>query len=182
MNNTVLEHKESGSVMRSHILLLYEIAFESKPNNILEIGVGSRGQSTKVFLSALKENENGTLTSIDDGARKSLYKNINERFGDYWKMIVGDSHSIDTYNKVKDIKFDLMFIDGDHTYEGVKKDFEMYVPLLKDGGLILMHDTINDNEGVKDFWKEIKYPKVNLEFGKSIRGIIPGMGIVQVVK
>jgi len=182
MNNTVLAHKESGSVMRSHVLLLYEIAFELKPENILEIGVGSKAQSTKVFLSALKENNKGKLTSIDIDTRRRLYESIENEFGDYWKMIIGDSHRQDIYEKIKDIEFDLIFIDGDHSYEGVKKDFEMYVPLLKDGGLILMHDTVNRREGVKDFWQEIKYPKINLEFGKSHKGVIPGMGIVQVVK
>jgi len=182
MNKTVLAHKNSGSVMRSHTLLLYEIALESKPDNILELGVGTKGQSTQIFLSALEENENGRLFSIDINVRRSIYERIEDRFGKYWTMIIGDSHSQIVYNQVKDIKFDLIFIDGDHSYEGVKKDFEMYVPLLKDGGLLLMHDTINAHEGVKDFWKEIKYPKVNLEFGKSYKGSIPGMGIIQKCK
>jgi len=182
MNNTVLVHKNSGSVMRSHALILYEFALEIKPENILEIGVGSKGQSTKIFLSALKENNKGRLISIDDNKRQLLYKDIESEFEGYWKMYVGNSHNEAIFEKVKDIEFDLMFIDGDHSYDGVKKDFEMYVPLLKDNGLVLMHDTVNNREGVKDFWKEIKYPKVNLEFGKSIKGFLPGMGIVQVKK
>jgi hypothetical protein len=34
----------------------------------------------------------------------------------------------------------VIFIDGDHTYEGVKRDIELYFPLLKPNGLILFHD------------------------------------------
>lgn len=41
----------------------------------------------------------------------------------------------------QDIKIDFLFIDGDHSYEGVKLDFELYSKLLSDNGLILLHDT-----------------------------------------
>jgi hypothetical protein len=40
-----------------------------------------------------------------------------------------------------DIKIDLLFIDGDHSYEGVKKDFDLYTKLLSDSGLVILHDT-----------------------------------------
>jgi hypothetical protein len=33
-----------------------------------------------------------------------------------------------------------LFIDGDHTYEGVRRDFEMYSPLVRKGGIIAFHD------------------------------------------
>ena len=41
----------------------------------------------------------------------------------------------------QDIKIDLLFIDGDHSYEGVKKDFELYSKILNDNGIIIIHDT-----------------------------------------
>lgn len=41
----------------------------------------------------------------------------------------------------EDIKIDLLFIDGDHSYEGVKLDFELYSKLLTERGVILIHDT-----------------------------------------
>jgi len=40
-----------------------------------------------------------------------------------------------------DIKIDVLFIDGDHSYEGVKLDFELYSKLLNDKGVIFIHDT-----------------------------------------
>ena len=40
-----------------------------------------------------------------------------------------------------DIKIDLLFIDGDHSYDGVKKDFEIFSTLLSDNGVIIIHDT-----------------------------------------
>ncbi len=41
----------------------------------------------------------------------------------------------------QDIKIDFLFIDGDHSYEGVKKDFELYSTILSDNGIIVIHDT-----------------------------------------
>jgi predicted O-methyltransferase YrrM len=37
---------------------------------------------------------------------------------------------------------DLLFIDGDHRYSRVKKDFEMYAPLVRTGGVVLLHDIL----------------------------------------
>jgi len=46
----------------------------------------------------------------------------------------------------EDIKIDYLHIDADHSYEGVKKDFEMYSNLLSKKGIISIHDTdINFN-------------------------------------
>lgn len=42
---------------------------------------------------------------------------------------------------LQDIKIDFLFIDGDHSYEGVKKDFELYSKLLTEHGVIVIHDT-----------------------------------------
>ena len=41
----------------------------------------------------------------------------------------------------QDIKIDLLHIDADHTFEGVKKDFELYSNIMNKGGIITIHDT-----------------------------------------
>jgi hypothetical protein len=41
----------------------------------------------------------------------------------------------------QDIKIDYLHIDGDHSYEGVKKDFELYSTIMSDNGIITIHDT-----------------------------------------
>jgi hypothetical protein len=43
-------------------------------------------------------------------------------------------------NLTDGIKFDCLFIDGDHKYAGVKADFENYSPFVRDGGVIIFHD------------------------------------------
>ena len=46
----------------------------------------------------------------------------------------------------QDIKIDFLFIDGDHSYEGVKKDFELYSTILSEKGVIMLHDTDGEYE------------------------------------
>lgn len=42
---------------------------------------------------------------------------------------------------IQDIKIDVLFIDGDHSYEGVKSDFDLYSKILSPNGIIILHDT-----------------------------------------
>ncbi|GAH99526.1 unnamed protein product, partial [marine sediment metagenome] len=73
----------------------------------------------------------------------------------------GNSNNKNTLKKVKNIlngeKLHLLFIDGDHSYDCVKKDFELYSPLVKKGGVIAFHDIAYPTVGVKIFWDEIKH-------------------------
>ena len=41
----------------------------------------------------------------------------------------------------QDIKIDYLHIDGEHSYEGVKKDFELYSTIMSENGIITIHDT-----------------------------------------
>ena len=77
-------------------------------------------------------------------------------------LICDDSHKISTLEEVKEVlnnrKIDIAYIDGDHTYSGVKRDFELYRSLIKPGGLMIFHDIIphpNKNVEVPKFWQEI---------------------------
>jgi len=74
------------------------------------------------------------------------------------------STSVDAYYDFfvrQDIKIDLLFIDGDHSYEGVKQDFDLYSIILSDNGVIILHDTdanfeetlIVSEDAKKDFYK-----------------------------
>ena len=59
------------------------------------------------------------------------------------------STSVDAYYDFfvrQDIKIDLLFIDGDHSYEGVKQDFDLYSTILSPKGIIILHDTDDQYE------------------------------------
>jgi hypothetical protein len=61
-------------------------------------------------------------------------------------------------------KFDVIFVDGDHSYEGVKADYENSIRLLNEEGYIIFHDIASRGcPGVVQLWNEIKH-KECLEF------------------
>jgi len=77
-------------------------------------------------------------------------------------VIRGDSHSEEVSARVKHItqSLDVLFIDGDHTYEGVKHDFLSYSPLIRRGGIVAFHDIAEHPEkaggDVPRFWNALK--------------------------
>ena len=82
---------------------------------------------------------------------------------------------------------DLLFIDGDHTYEGVRADFEMYSPLVRAGGLVGFHDTLPHTKAqhchVDQFWNEIKLVYPHREYTvpgeDGDRGQWGGIGVLE---
>jgi len=82
------------------------------------------------------------------------------------------SHDPATKEKLEGIldgePIDFLFIDGDHTYEGVKKDFELYAPLVRKGGMIGFHDIVERPQQpdiqVHRFWNELKGDYRHREF------------------
>jgi hypothetical protein len=75
----------------------------------------------------------------------------------------------------QDIKIDVLFIDGDHSYEGVKLDFDLYSTILSDKGIIMIHDTDESyenelivSEDSKKHWDKFDGPaKLIKELGDS---------------
>ena len=77
-------------------------------------------------------------------------------------IIEGDSHDPQTSAAVtRQRNIDLLFIDGDHTYGGVRADFDLWSPLVRPGGLIAFHDTVvngtRDEPGVRRLCEELKH-------------------------
>ncbi len=83
--------------------------------------------------------------------------------------IKGDSTSLYVINKVYNLNphgIDFLFIDGDHSYEGVKADYDNYFSLVRPGGVIVFHDIVG-YWTVKKFWDEIKIGKKYTEICNS---------------
>jgi predicted O-methyltransferase YrrM len=87
-------------------------------------------------------------------------------------FIRADSHASKTRSMLEAIlnggNVDFLMIDGDHTYDGVRRDFEMYAPLVGQGNPIAFHDTLPHPEGssceVERFWNEIRGEYRHTEF------------------
>lgn len=93
-----------------------------------------------------------------------------------------DSRSDETAARVRGIlrgrAVDFLFLDGDHRYESVRRDFELYEPLVRPGGIVALHDisacTTPDTVGTAAFWSELKREH---ETDELAAGGAPGYGI-----
>ncbi|NVM34367.1 MAG: class I SAM-dependent methyltransferase [Candidatus Lokiarchaeota archaeon] len=174
---------------KKELLKLLKILKNDKPKCILEIGTASGGT---LFLFTRVIAEDGLIISIDlpggifgGGFPKwkiPLYKAF-ARPKQKIYLIRDDSHTISTLNRIKAIlkgkKIDFLFIDGDHTYNGVRQDFEMYSPLVKENGKIAFHDIVphpmHPNSKVNLYWNEIKrnydYEEIIDDLNQGLWGI-----------
>jgi predicted O-methyltransferase YrrM len=79
---------------------------------------------------------------------------------------------------------DFLFIDGDHTYGGVRSDFEMYAPLVRKGGIVVFHDIVKHPPhlecDVDRFWREIRQRYRHVEIIKDPLQGWAGIGVLHV--
>jgi predicted O-methyltransferase YrrM len=72
-----------------------------------------------------------------------------EPYKDIINTIVGDSHVV--FDQFRDNSIDFLFIDGDHRYQGINTDLDLWLPKVKTGGIISGHDYEKSATcGVKD--------------------------------
>lgn len=114
-------------------------------NIAVEIGV-YEGVNTVLISSVLSDK--GVLYGIDPFFKGSIGICYHERIARQSIRKKNLSHKVKMINKlsydaVNDVPdfIDFIFIDGDHSYEGLKKDWEGWHPKIKQGGIIALHDT-----------------------------------------
>jgi predicted O-methyltransferase YrrM len=172
---------------RSEIWSLIKLVSQWEPLSILEIGTANGGT---LFLFAHSASVNAHLISIDlpggkFGGGYPVWKiPLYESFigtGQTLQLIRGDSHSDAVAQKIKQ-SLDLLYIDGDHTYEGVKRDYEMYGPMVNKGGMIVFHDiVVHPRETgceVSRFWEEVKQGKRYTEIVEDWNQGSCGIGVL----
>ncbi|OGD53078.1 hypothetical protein A3K80_04960 [Candidatus Bathyarchaeota archaeon RBG_13_38_9] len=76
-------------------------------------------------------------------------------------------------------EIDFCFIDGTHSYQGVKRDFEMHSPFVRKGGLIAFHDIdCSKHLDIKRYWQELESSHNCLEIVKDTDEVIKGIGVL----
>jgi predicted O-methyltransferase YrrM len=137
-----------ASLQIDEAALLFRLARDAERGPIAEIG-RFRGGSTMVFATALPEGielwsydfhvalrPDMPGAELDDELRAAL-----DRYGLAGKvhLLVADSRSADPPPG----ELELLFIDGDHSYEGAKADFDRWSAFVATGGRVLFHDAVD---------------------------------------
>ena len=127
-------------------MLMYDLPIQTNAQRILELGIGSEAFSSYVFLKAL-EQTGGTLTSVE------IKHEFVEKFkgNPKWNIIEADDRiwkPVETY--------DVLMLDTSHQDIHTLIELYKFIPHLKDGGYLFIHDTelpsvqMAINEFIKD--------------------------------
>jgi len=184
---------EGNPQWRRELARLLKVLEKAPPRSVLEVGVA---QGASLFAWAQVSAPDACLIGLDafqvrtrssvggpqsaDEVRAHLLAAGAVTSSQKLFLVSGDSHSNEAKRSVLNIlqgtKLDFLFIDGDHSYEGVWQDFRDYGPLVREGGLIGFHDVVPDfktrygietpnwSGGVYKFWSEVcrHYPGVSI--------------------
>jgi predicted O-methyltransferase YrrM len=184
---------------------------DQRPRTVLEIGLFLGGT---LYVWARGVGSTERLVSVDQpvwtdrthSRRSELYPTFSETAE--IDVVYGNSHSKRTASEIADRfeeSVDFLFVDGDHTYEGVKEDFETYRQLVGDGGIVAFHDIkrhavdrdekrarlrqVDDLEdrhvsvgasewGVSEFWDDVKTEYDTREFVTHPKQMGAGIGVI----
>ena len=155
----------------SEITALLEMMRRARPERVCEIGTALGGTS---FLLARAAAPGATIILVDpafDAAREAALR----RFagpGQRVHCLRGLSTDVRIRSRLERLlggrPLDLLFVDGDHSYEGVSADVASYGPLVRAGGLIAFHDIVPVHSeavaaatgawagGVPQLWRELR--------------------------
>jgi predicted O-methyltransferase YrrM len=138
--------------VRAEIISLMSLVTDLRPERACEIGTCDGGT---LFLLARACHPEARILSMDWEYSPAQLRAF-PKFagpGQTLECLPGDSHSPTTRDRMIEYfrgeKLDFLFIDGDHSYDGVKSDFEMYAPLVRPGGLIAFHDINPDHRSLR---------------------------------
>jgi len=175
------------------ILSLLAELRQRAPRRLIEIGTAQGGT---LFLLARSLPASAHVVSVDlrHGQFGGGYP--------HWKILLfhamawggarltllrGSSQTLEMRDRVQSSlggPADFILIDADHTYEGAKRDFELYAPLVAAGGMIAFHDIVpgaaKDVGGVPTLWRELKGRFRHREFVRDWNQGGFGIGVLYV--
>lgn len=164
------------------LIFILEAIRKADPSIVVEIGSAQGG--FLFVLSYVLKNSNKTFISIDPWSKDTKYeksfnvyqdtmKKLKLRFPSneylYIRKRSTDKGAPKTLKKMLGgKKIDFLFIDGDHSYETVSYDFNIYKNLVKKNGIIALHD-IGGYEAVAKVWNKIKAENKRSEFHELVQ-------------
>ncbi len=177
--------------VRAEISALMESVAARQPQAVLEVGTEGGGTLLLLTLAAAPD---ATIISVDlptgrfggyprwVGAYFRRFALPSQRF----HLVRANSHAFSTLQHVRailgDRPIDVLFIDGDHTYGGVRADWEMYGPLVAPDGMVAFHDIVQHPPEtgceVYTFWQELKARFAHREIIAGSKQSWGGIGII----
>lgn len=165
---------------RGEMKWLFEKVQALQPSRILEIGRAQGGSA------ALLAATGALVVSVDNEPQmpyawtRDVYCNFvpNAQI----VTIDGDAHLLDTANRVQQYAvYDVLFVDGGHHHDDASRDILMYMPMVKAGGLVFLHDIISPHSEEewypKWFWNRIRQVGVETAEFTDIQGADGGIGM-----
>lgn len=123
--------------------LLSELLKTDGYSNFMEIGSAAGGTS-RLFNDLFRFKR---MVILDNNSFNKKMIKIREKqlAGLPFTEFIGNSQGAEAKNFVRslNIELDLLFIDGDHSYNGVKNDYINHFEFVKRGGYIIFHDTVS---------------------------------------
>ncbi len=178
-----------------HIPFAFTIVQMLKPKNFVELGT-HKGDSYCAFCQAVSilrlETACYAVDTWEGDDHAGFYEHeLFDELKAYHDPLYSDFSQLlktrfeDALNYFSDNSIDLLHIDGYHTYDAVKNDFEMWLPKMSKRGVILFHDT-NVHErgfGVWKFWEELagSYPSFEFKHGFGLGVIAVGTELPEVL-
>ena len=122
-----------------------------------EIGVW-RGDFSKLLLRRVRPRElhlidpwvhmtnasysGAWYSKADQEELDAIHESVVATFGRHPGVVIHRESSVEAAQRFENAHFDWVYIDGDHTYEGVRADLLAWVPKVKVGGLVLCDDYV----------------------------------------
>jgi cephalosporin hydroxylase len=131
------------------MIRVQELIYRVKPDVLVEIGV-AHGGSLIYYASIMRAMGKGQVIGVDVEIRKHNRKAIEEHeMFDRISLIEGDSIADSTLDQVKNRiskgEVVMVFLDGNHSYQQVLQELELYSPIISKGSYILAMDGIQED-------------------------------------
>lgn len=149
----------------TEIVALCDLLAADPPRSMLEIGTAGGGT---LFLFAGVSADDAVLISVDlpppagyRRHRERIYRAF-ARGRQQIHLVRADSHDSSTVAKVQEKlagrPLDFLFIDGNHTGTSPERDYALYAPLVRHGGIIAFHDIVPGEYAgrVPEYWQSLK--------------------------
>lgn len=183
---TYLTQDYYTSAWLGHLKFANYLVETYKPNVIVDLGV-DYGHSTFAWAGQGIGKVYGVdwFNGDENAGERNTYNIVKEAYNyllnkkyipkDNIKIIKGDFNDVClNFNET----IDILHIDGLHTYEAVKNDFEKWIGKTHENSIILFHDVISYKETVGKFFEELDFPKLYFEHSAGLGVISKNKNII----